>query len=226
MYIDFILNKTDETDNEARENLVEALKTDAVNSITVPYHLVKIIKPFTQQISKQIDLSCLIDYPLGISDLKTREFAASQAIKNGATCVDIVMPQNLAANRKYDKIREDIKNISDIALDKSIKIRYLLEYRIFDHHCLKKICEIFDNFNIQYIFPSTGYFIDNLADNIIAGVFLHQNSKNINIICSGDAWNSKHFDIINKNGLFGLRFSSAHSLKSFLSSNYSKEQKE
>lgn len=225
MHIDFILNKTDENDTEARENLVEALKTDKVDSITVPYHLLKIIKPFTQHTSKTIDLSCLIDYPLGISDLKTREFASSQAIKNGATCLDIVMPQNLAANRKYDKIREDLKNISDLSLDKGIKIRYILEYRIFDHHCLKKICEIFDSFNMQYLFPSTGYFIDNLADNIIAGVFLHQNSKNINIICSGDAWNSKHFDMIHKNGLFGLRFSSSHSLRNFLASDYSRENK-
>lgn len=225
MYIDFILNKTDENDAEARANLVEALKTDAIDSITVPHHLLKIIKPFTQHISKNIDLSCLIDYPLGVSDLKTREFAASQAIKNGATCLDMSMPQNLASNRKYDKIREDIKNITDLAMDKNIKIRYLLEYRIFDHHCLKKICEIFDNFNIQYIFPSSGYFLDNLADNIIASVFLHQNSKNINVICSGDAWTDKHFDMINKNGLFGLRFSSPYSLKNFLLSNYSKEQK-
>lgn len=227
MHINFLLNKTDENDNEARESLVEALKTNSVDSITVPYHLLKIIKPFTQHTDKAIDLSCLIDYPLGISDLKTREFASSQAIKNGATCLDIAMPQNLAANRKYDKIREDIKNISDLSIDKSIKIRYILEYRIFDHHCLKKICEIFDSFNIQYAFPSTGYFIDNLADNIIASVFLHQNSKNLNIICSGDAWNSKHFEMINKNGLFGLRFSSATSLRNFTDScnNHSEKSK-
>lgn len=225
MYIDFILNKTDENDTEARESLVEALKTDSINSITVPYHLLKIIKPFTEHITKNIDLSCLIDYPMGISDLKTREFAVTQAVKNGATCVDISMPHNLASNRKYDKIREDIKNIINIALDKNIKIRYILEYRLFDHHCLKKICEIFDNFNIQYIFPSSGYFLDNLADNIIASVFLHQNSKNINVICTGDAWNNKHFEMINKSGLFGLRMSSYHSLKNLLLFNYSQQQK-
>lgn len=216
MHIDFILNKTDESDAEARETIAEALKTDAVDSITVPYHLVKIMKPFTQHISKKIDLSCLIDYPLGLSDLKTRQFAASQAIKNGATCLDISMQQNLAANRKYDKIREDIKNIMDIGLDQNVKIRYVLEYRIFDHNCLKKICEIFENFQVNDIIPSSGYFIDNIADNIIASVFLHQNSKSLNILCSGDIWTNKHFEMVNKSGLYGLRVSSLHALKNFL----------
>lgn len=216
MHIDFILNKTDENDTEARDNLVEALKTDAVDSITVPYHLVKIIKPFTQHISKNIDLSCLVDYPLGISDLKTRQFAVSQAVKNGATCIDICMQQNLAANRKYDKIREDIKNIVDIGLDQNVKIRYILEYRIFDHNCLKKICEIFENFQVNYVFPSSGYFLDNLADNIIASVFLHQNSKNLNILCTGNIWTNKHFEMVNKSGLFGLRVDSVAALRNFL----------
>jgi deoxyribose-phosphate aldolase len=216
MYIDYILNKTDENDTEARDGLVEALKTDAIDSITVPYHLIKIVKPFTQHISKNIELSCLVDYPLGLSDLKTRQFAVSQAIKNGATCVDVSMQQTLAANRKYDKIREDIKNIVDIGLDQNAKIRFVLEYRIFDHHCLKKICEIFENFNVQYIFPSSGYFIDNLADNIIASVFLHQNSKNLNIFCTGNIWTNKHFEMINKSGLFGLRINNVHSLRNFL----------
>lgn len=216
MYIDFILNKTDENDTEARDNLVEALKTDAVDSITVPYHLLKIIKPFTQHISKNIELSCLVDYPLGLSDLKTRQFAVTQAVKNGATCIDVSMQQTLAANRKYDKIREDVKNIADIGLDQNIKVRYILEYRIFDHNCLKKICEIFDNFQVNYVFPSSGYFIDNLADNIIASVFLHQNSKNLNIFCTGNIWTGKHFEMLNKSGLFGLRVDSVPALRNFL----------
>lgn len=222
MYIDFFINKTDINDAESRDTLAKVLSLNSVNSITVPFYFLKNAKAAidTTIDPKKIDLSCLIDYPLGISDIKTRQFAVSQAIRGGATCIDICMPQNLAANRKYDKIREDIKNISDISLDKDIKYRYILEYRLFDHNCLKKICEIFENFNIQYVFPSSGYFIDNLADNLIASVFLYQNSKNINILCTGDAWTDKHFANINKSGLFGIRLSSYHGLKNYLAFNY------
>lgn len=224
MYIDFIANRTDINDAEFKETLIKVLGfSNFINSITVPYYFLKHAKLLiAESCNKDIELSCLIDYPMGISDLKTRQSSVLQSIKNGATSIDICMPQNLAANRKYDKIREDIKSILDISIDKNIKYRYILEYRIFDHHCLKKICEIFESFNIQYVFPSSGYFIDNLADNIIAGVFLHQNSKNLNIICTGDTWNDKHFATINKSGLFGVRFSNYYALKNFLAFNYTK----
>jgi deoxyribose-phosphate aldolase len=190
-----------------------------VNSITVPQYLIKTVNSTLSD--KNISLSCFIDFPLGISDLKTRLYSIEQASKNGVSSIDIVMPQNLAANRKYDKIREEVKNFCDLASLLNIEIRYILEYRIFDHSCLKKICEIFDNNNIKYVYPSTGFFIDNLADNILASLFLYQNSKNINILATGNIWLDKHFDTIRKSGLFGFRTSSLHSIKNYVSFNLS-----
>jgi deoxyribose-phosphate aldolase len=133
------------------------------------------------------------------------------------------MPQNLASNRKYDKIREDVKNNSEFCQQNSMELRYTLEYRIFDHHCLKKLCEIFANSGVQYVYPSTGYFLDNLADNILASIFLYQNSTDIKIISTGNIWTSKHFETIGKSGLFGFRSSSLHSLQNFMLFNSSQK---
>lgn len=217
MIVDYCLSSCDLKEAEARENVKLAIEYSWLNSITVPYYL---IKPVKSAITKDnVQLSCLIDYPLGMSDTKTRACAAQQAIKNGADMLDVVMPQNLASNRKYDKIREDIKNILDITESK-IKLRYVLEYRYFDHNCLKKICEIFDTFQIKDIFPSTGFFIDNLSDNILASIFLYKNSKEINIFCTGNMWTDTHFDTINKSGLFGFRTYSIECLKNYNDYNF------
>lgn len=221
MYIDFAINSIDTSENDVKSIILETIKYP-INSITVPFYLLKTIKPIT---TNKIPLSCFIDYPLGISDIKSRRYSVEQAHKNGAACIDISMPQNLAANRKYDKIREDIKNITEYTKENSLVVRYILEYRVFDHHCLKKICEIFDDFGINYVYPSTGFFLDNLADNILASIFLHQNSKNLNIICSGNIWNEKHFETISKSGLFGFRTTSIHSLKNFLKFNSTTKEK-
>lgn len=215
MHIDFALIDTDLADNDAKKIIEEIIKYP-VNSITIPYYLVKSVKNL---LPDSISLSCLIDYPLGISDLKTRGCAIEQAIKAGADSVDIAMPQNLAANRKYDKIREDIKIAKEHSNINEIEIKYILEYRIFDHHCLKKICEIFESYQIKYVYPSTGFFLDNLADNILASIFLHQNSKDLNVISTGNIWTDKHFETILKSGLFGFRTTSIHSLKNFISFN-------
>lgn len=212
MYVDFAIINTDIDEKQAKQQIETVLKHN-VDGICLPYYLVKCCKYLVDTEIK--DYSCFIDFPIGISDLKTRKFAVEQAITAGVNTVDISMPQNLAANRKYDKIRDDVKAIKEVCLEDKIKIRYILEYRSFDHRCLKKICEIFDNFDIQYAFPSTGFFLDNLADNLIACSFLHQNSKEINIICSGDIWLEKHFNIIVKSGIFGMRTFSPHIVEKF-----------
>ena len=111
MYVDFAIIDTDNEDKKVKETICSALKYN-VNSITVPYYLLKSCKPILK--NSNTDLSCLVDFPLGISDGKTRCYAVEQAISCGANSIDISMPQNLAANRKYEKIREDIRNIRTI----------------------------------------------------------------------------------------------------------------
>jgi deoxyribose-phosphate aldolase len=216
MYIDFLINDVCISDSEARDLVKQATDTGHISSITVPYYLIKSVKQALSTTSEKIDISGIIDYPLGLSDLKTRQFATQQVCKTGVDSIDVIIPQNLAANRKYDKIREDVKSTIEIAKELNIKVKYILEYRVFDHHCLKKICEIFDDFEIKYVYPSTGYFVDNLADNILASIFLYKNSKDLNIICSGNLWTDKHFSTIQKSGLFGFRTSSLDSLKNFV----------
>lgn len=209
MIIDYCLCSGDIDEIEAKENIKIVSQYKCVESVTVPYYLIKSTK--TILANKSIKISALIDYPLGLSDSKTRMCAVEQSVKNGADWVDVCMPQNLASNRKYEKIREDIKNLSEITPN----LRYILEYRKFDHNCLKKMCEIFDNFNIKNIFPSSNFFIDNLSDNIIASVFLYKNSKEINVYCTGNAWTNNHFDLIDKSGLFGFRTNSVHSVQNY-----------
>jgi deoxyribose-phosphate aldolase len=213
MHIDFAIIDTDKNEAEIK-NLVGdiVIQPTKVSSITCSYYYLKTIKPLLNL--SETNLSCLIDFPSGMSDLKTRKTAVEQAHKYGASSVDITMPQNLASNRKYDKIREDIKILTEYCNENGLKARYIMEYRVFDHHCLKKLCEILDTFNVREVFPSTGYFVDNLADNLIASVFLHENSKNINIYCTGNAWSENHFNIIEKTGLYGIRVFSPFAFKS------------
>lgn len=209
MIIDYCLSSGDIDESEAKENIKLVCQYDCVGTITVPFYLIKHAKTIVG--NRPIKISALIDYPLGLSDNKTRSCSVEQSLKSGADYVDVCMPQNLASNRKYDKIRDDTKNLLQITTN----IRYILEYRRFDHNCLKKICEIFDNFEIKYIFPSSGFFIDNLSDNILASVFLYKNSKEINVFCSGNAWKDSHFDLIEKSGLFGFRTNSVHAIENY-----------
>jgi deoxyribose-phosphate aldolase len=221
MYIDFAIIDTEINELEAKDNIKKIIDNNYVNSITVPIYFSKLIKPY---LNNGLDFSCLIDYPLGISDTSSRVCSVIEASSAGFNAVDVCMPQNLAANRKYDKIREDIKKITELCLDKKLTPRYILEYRKFDHYCLKKICEIFENMSVNYVFPSSGYFLDNISDNIIASTFLYKNSKNLKIICTGNIWLDKHLESLIKSGLFGFRTSSLFVLENFVKFNFDRQK--
>lgn len=212
MYIDYSIISYDTKDSTIKQNLKELLDISIIQSVTAPYHFVKSLSSY---LPSNIKLSCFIDYPLGISNIGARVEACKEAIRSGADSLDISMPQVLVANRKYDKIREDLKLIQEISKD--VEIRYILEYRHFDHNCLKKICEILDSFEIKFALPSSGFFLDNISDNILASIFLYKNSKDINIILSGNAWKDEDFEMIKKSGLFGFRSNSIFAIKNYYS---------
>jgi deoxyribose-phosphate aldolase len=139
--------------------------------------------------------------------------ATEQAIKNGAKTIDILCPSVPLCNRKYDRFREDIKTIKDICLQNNVDLRYFLEYRIYSYELLYKMAQILCDFGVTTAFPSTGYFLDDIHDNILATALINKKNSNINIIVNGNIWNKKHLDMIKKANLYGIRVNSLNGLK-------------
>lgn len=210
MQLEYIVTSIDLSDVEFTKIISDKInKLSAIHTIIVPHFFLKTAVTH----ASQKNISCLIDYPLGISDLKTRQTAATSAIKSGATYLDITLPSLYLSNRKYDKIRDDIKMYCDL-IDKT-NIRYILEYRIFNQHSLKKICEILLNFGIDHVSTSSGYKLDNLADYIIASQFLQTHFPELKIILSANYWNERHFETILRQNFAFARSESTEILKDF-----------
>jgi deoxyribose-phosphate aldolase len=205
MLLEYINYSHDLTEVEIVEIL--SLLPDNISTIIIPSHFLKTLK---NKIKTNTKISCLIDFPLGISDPESRLSACNYAIKNKCDFIDIVIPTNLLANRKYDKIREEIKKIKDLSKD-DVGIRYILEYRAFSHASLKKICEILHNFELFDISLSTGYGADVLSDLIIAKNFINTHRK-CNIFMTANFWLDKHIKLIAQNDFYAIRSSSVFSL--------------
>lgn len=212
MYIEYANTSIDLTDNELSLLIKNDInKISEISTVIVPQYFVKLTRGL---LDSQKKVSCFIDYPLGISDIKSRSSASLFAIKNGADYIDIMLPGPYLTNRKYDKIREDIKYQKE-NINPS-KIRYILEYRTFDHNYLKKMCEILLSAEISTVIPASGYRIDNLADFIIASEFLHSHFNNLKIILSSNFWNFHQFEMILSQKFYGVRSQSIDILKDFI----------
>lgn len=202
---DYTLNE-----HENKEIILEAIKHKPDNISVFSYYLKS-----TSQLTSNIPIICPIDFPIGISDSKSRLTMAEFAIKNGAKGLDITYPAQLISNRKYDKFREDIKNFNNLAIEHGIDIRYILEYRKYSYELLYKLTQILLDFGISTILLSTGYFLDDINDNIIAASMISKKNANINIILTGNIWTKEHIQSVHKCGMAGIRVNNINGLKLF-----------
>ena len=197
------------SDEELKLNIQQA-KLLQPNTVSVLLPHIKIAK--TLLVDSDIKLCTSIDYPLGIMDAKSRVFTIEMACKLGVNIINIVAPPHLLCNRKYDKFREDIKNNLEICTKNNIELRYILEYRVFTYELLYKVSQILTEGGIDTVYPSTGYLLDDINDNILASAMINKKSD-INIICNGNVWNINQINTIRKSNLFGLKVNSINALK-------------
>lgn len=196
-------------DNNTKEILIKVSQFN-INSISVLSPYIKLARSIFSDIIK---ISTPIDYPLGILDLKTRMEAAEFAIKNGAKIIDLVCPVHYLCNRKYEKFRDDIKNHLELCNKYGVELRYILEYRLYSYDLLYKISQILVSYGINTAYPSTGYLLDDINDNILASVLINKKVAKMNIICTGNLWNNNHINLIQKANLYGLRVNSLNALE-------------
>lgn len=207
MIIELSYHDLELKENDLKDNLIVSSKYQP-DYISVFSYYSKLAKKIS---NGNFKVSCPIDYPLGVSDLQTRQTEIIYAIKNGASKVDVVAPNLYLVNRKYDKFREDIKCNLDICKNKNVEIFYMLEYRIFNHLALTKISNILQEFGIHTVYASTGYMLDDIIDNTIACMYL-KNKTNIKTIINGNIWKKDQVSNIIKHKPDGIRFKNNYSI--------------
>lgn len=217
MHLEYCYYDTASKDAEIIEHISKAMKLN-IESISVLPPYVKLAKSNLSSFGSVV-ISTPIDFPLGIMDTNSRLFVAENAIKNGAEILEVVCPTQYLCNRKYDKFREDIKLLTGLAAQSNIEIRYILEYRHFTYELLYKIAQILYEFGIKTIYPSTGYFLDDISDNILASALINKKVPDINIICNGNIWNNNHIKLAKNSKIYGLKVNSINALELMIKEN-------
>lgn len=192
MFTELAIHDLDIKDIDIKNIILSTIQYSP-NYISVFPYYVKNARKLVED--SEIKISCPIDFPSGILDPKTRQQEIISAIKNGVQKINLVLPSCLVINRKYDKLREDIKTNYAICNDNNVELNYVLEYRLFDHNVLAKICEILMVFNINKIYPSTGHMLDDLSDNLIACAYLTQKTG-IKTIANGNIWRQQQVQLL------------------------------
>jgi len=216
MIIEFSTYDISLSDQEIKTSLEKAIVFKPKTICLLPPH----IKMTKNLVPDDILVSTVIDYPLGVLDTKNRNQAIESSIKSGAQIINVVAQPYYFCNRKYDKFKDDIKSNLEICNKYSVELRYILEYRVFTYELLYKVSQILLDLGVYTIYPSTGYQLDDISDNILASALINKKVP-INIICNGNIWNISQITNINKGNLYGLKVNSINALKLLSKNNQS-----
>jgi deoxyribose-phosphate aldolase len=210
MIIEYSIYDIAISDEELKKNLNEVVTYNPSTISVLPANI-KLAKNIISSTNKNIKISTCIDYPLGIFDTKTRNLAIESAIKSGADIISVCAQSYFFCNRKYDKFREDIRSNLEICSKNNVKLRYFLEYRVFTYELLYRVSQILLDLGVDTIYPSTGYLLDDINDNLVAAALINKKVP-INIICNGNIWNNSQINNISKSKIYGIKVNSINAL--------------
>ena len=209
MYTDICCYDKFTTREEVRSCLFSAVEHH-LNGISVYPCYLSYLKEF---IPSGFILSACIDYPHGISIQSVRNHAVQSSINRGANAIDLVANHVFLVNKDYKKFELDIQSAYNICRDKNASLRVMLEYRVYlSLSLLKDACNIIKNCGIEYIFVSTGSFVDDFKDHLLVS-YLMEKHYSLNVICNTSLLTDKQYESVKKSEIFGVRFNSIMSMK-------------
>lgn len=200
----------DSFSNKEIDSLSQELNKYNLSKISVLYQYNKIFK---KKLSENNKLSSIIDFPFGASDLSVRTNMIHNSIKTGVNSIEIVLPFHLLCNSMFTSIKKDVEACFAICEDNQINISYILEYRTFNYSILYRACKLLLKHNINHVYISTGYKIDDVYDHLIAMTMIQKNVPDINITCNANVFTEKHMQILCNSDIDSISVNSVPSLE-------------
>jgi deoxyribose-phosphate aldolase len=203
MYHEIAYYNTTYTKDDIIKLVFEAVEKK-INGIAIyPYY----ISSIANYLPLTFNIASPVDFPLGNSDTKIRQHQVISNINAGANIIDLALNNiYLVNNRKL--FVQDLKGIKSICDDKSITLRVFYEYR---HNYEKELFIFLKNtlvdLKIDYVFPSTGQFVDNYADNILVAKAFSMETK-LKPIVTGNIFTKQQYEVVKESEVFGIRFTS------------------
>ena len=161
--------------------------------------------PKAREIIVEGTVSTVVDV-MGSCPPEIRELTVLKAIQAGANAIDIPLCTYHTVNKLFKEINDDMANLKRICDFNNTSLRLMLEYRHNTEEEIVDMLMLMKDLGIEYVFPSTGVFVDDYVDNMLFGMQIQEIFfDSIKIITNGNIWQTSHIDTLHDTGLFGMR---------------------
>lgn len=153
-----ILSRVDHTllSQTATWEEIQALCDDAVRyhtaSVCIPPCYVKQAKDYVKD---RMAVCTVVGFPNGYSTTASKVFETREALENGADEIDMVIWVGALKDKKYDLIREEIRELKKACGDKILKV--IVETCLLTQEEKIRMCELVTEAGADFIKTSTGF---------------------------------------------------------------------
>lgn len=158
MELNEIFSKVDHTllAQGATWDEIKAICDDGVKygcaSVCIP---ASYVKQAHEYLGDKLAVCTVIGFPNGYSTTASKCFEATDAVKNGAQEIDMVINIGWVKDRKWDALLAEIKAVKEACCGKLLKV--IIETCLLTDDEKIKLCQIVSNSGADYIKTSTGF---------------------------------------------------------------------
>jgi len=153
-YIDHTLLKPDATEEQIKKLCEEAKKygfaSVCVNPCWVEY-ATKLLE------DSDVKVCTVIGFPLGATSAQTKVFEAEQAIRHGASEIDMVINVGALKSKNYALVEEDIRGVVEVARKYGALVKVIIETCLLTDEEKVAACSIAKSAGAHFVKTSTGF---------------------------------------------------------------------
>ena len=113
------------------------------------------VKQAVEYMAGRVPVCCVVGFPLGAMDTKSKAFEAKTAVENGASEVDMVINIGWVKDGLYDKVLDEIKAIKGHCDGRLLKV--IIETCLLTEAEKIEMCRVVSESGADYIKTSTGF---------------------------------------------------------------------
>ena len=152
-YIDHTILKTDATLEDIKKLIEQARQYDFASVCVSPIW----VKTCAQALADtDVKVCTVIGFPQGTHRSSTKAFETKDAIANGATEVDMVIPVGLLKQGDYQAVVDDIKAVVDAAANKALT-KVIIETCLLTDEQIVLACKAAKEAGADFVKTSTGF---------------------------------------------------------------------
>jgi len=152
-YIDHTILKPEATVEDVKKLCKEAREYNFA-SVCVNGCYAKLVS--TELSGSDVKTCVVVGFPLGAMTKEAKAFETTQAIKNGATEIDMVINVGALKDKNYTLLKEDIEAVVNAAKGKAI-VKVIIETCLLTDEEKVKACEISKEAKADFVKTSTGF---------------------------------------------------------------------